>query len=207
MSSVGEANHRKGADGADRACYWLDATTRTIATWTNEDEVMAGRLTFEWPHIKAAKGKTFSFDIGEILHGDEFHNHLFVAEVKNYSTQGNLSAEFDDFLAKCYVVASTERKLADQFMFITWNPFRATDWSKQTKKGQVQAACLLSRNRERSLGQKDLAKATAALDEEVLEYVEDRLWLVVLSEKQEGLLISDEDREKIMQGRIKRRQR
>lgn len=190
MSAGGEANHRKGEDGAQRAKYWLDATTRTKSSWTNSDDFIAAQLAYEWPHATGT-AKPFSFDLGGILFGEPFHNHPFVAEVKNYSTTGNIGGEFDDFLAKAYHVAQTAG-LAQQFMFITWQPFRANDWSKQTKKDQVAKACL--KNRSRLLGEADQQKAKKLLDQQVLDDLEERLWLVVLSEKQENLLISKEDR-------------
>lgn len=195
-----------GADGAQRAKFWLDATTRTRSTWTNEDAVIAARMTFEWPFgtEKHQTPTTFSFDIGGILFGDPFDNHQFVAEVKNYSTTGNIGSEFDDFLAKCYRVATTSRQLADQFMFITWNPFRAQSWKKQTETEQIREGCII--NRERLLGEKDKEKASELIDDEAVSYVRDRLWLVVLSDKQEALLISDEDRAMINAERTKRRQ-
>ena len=153
MAKVGEALHRQGESGAQDAKYWLDATTRTKSSWTNDDDIVAARMSFKWPHAKSPKAEPFSFDLGGILFGAPFHNHQFLAEVKNHKTVGNLGSHFDDFLAKCYHVADTDRKLADQFMFITWNPFRATDWSKQTSKDQIIEGCVI--NRERLLGESD----------------------------------------------------
>ncbi len=188
---LGEALHKKGDDGAQRAKYWLDATTRTRSSWTNEDDIVASRLEFNWPHGKKTQ---FSFDIGGILFGDPFHNHQFVAEVKNHNTVGNLGSHFDDFLAKCYFVAKNEGKLANQFMFMTWNPFRAENWSKHTSKESIIKGCV--KNKERLLGAADKSDSEAAslLDADTLEFLQDTLWLVVLSDKQESLLISDEDR-------------
>ncbi|TDW91127.1 hypothetical protein [Kribbella sp. VKM Ac-2566] len=225
----GEAMHHKGADGARRAKAWLDATTRTRATWTNEDAVAAGRLTFNWPY---AGQNEFSYDVGGILFGEPFDNHAFVAEVKNYSGDG-LGADFDDFLAKCYLVARDHPKLANQFMFITWHPFRVKTWTQLTDRSSVLDGCTTPKNRMRLLdiddhaelaattAQKVAAGATAKaaalaaeeeasaaaqtdLDQDVVDRLCGNLWLFVLSEKQEQLLISHDDRALIVQERVRR---
>lgn len=192
--------HQKGADGARRAKTWLDATTRTRATWTNEDAVAAGRLTFNWPF---AGQNEFSFDVGGILFGEPFDNHAFVAEVKNYSGP-DLGGDFDDFLAKCYVVARDHPKLANQFMFMTWHPFRVTTWTKLTDRDSVVSGCLTDKNRRRLLDTDVEADARGLLDPSVVDDVCENLWLIVLSQKQEQLLISNDDRALIVQKRIEK---
>ena len=192
----GEQLHQMGADGAQRAKTWLDSTTRTRSSWTNEDPVAASRLTFNWPHGKQTE---FSFDVGGILFGEEFDNHLFVAEVKNYSTDSQ-GKHFDDFLAKAYCVLKNHSQVADQFMFLTWHPFRVTSWTRLTEADTVVAACLS--NSERLLGEADAGKAQALLDDDVIDELCGRLWLIVLSEKQEELLISPRDRALIVTRRI-----
>lgn len=228
-SMPGEAMHQKGADGARRAKAWLDATTRTRATWTNEDAIAAGRLTFNWPFDGQHE---FSYDVGGILFGDPFDNHAFVAEVKNYSGDG-LGADFDDFLAKCYLVARDHPKLANQFMFITWHPFRVKTWTLLTDRSSVLQGCTTTKNRKRLLAVDDHAEVAAAasakvaagatskaaaneaeeeaaaaaqqrLDPDVVDSLCGNLWVFVLSDKQEQLLISDDDRALIVQDRVRR---
>lgn len=194
----GEAMHQKGADGTRRAKRWLDATTRTKASWTNEDTVSAGRLTFNWPY---AGQHPFSFDVGGLLFGAPFDSHLFMAEVKNYSN-ANLGKDYDDFLAKCYVVWRDHSRWANQFMFLTWNPFRANSWTGLCQADAIKNACVL--NRARLFDEEDEAVARTMVDPLVLAELEKRLWLVVLSEKQERLLISDDDRALIVQSRVKK---
>lgn len=225
----GEAMHQKGADGARRAKAWLDATTRTRASWTNEDEIPAGRLTFNWPY---AGQNEFSFDVGGILFGEPFDHHVFVAEVKNY-TGDDLGGDFDDFLAKCYLVARDHPKLANQFMFMTWHPFRVKTWTKLTDRGSVLDGCTTLNNRKRLLDIDDHAEVEAAteekvaaglsakaaklaaekqaaeaahpkLDQDVVDRLCGNLWLVVLSEKQEQLLISPDDRALIVHERVRK---
>ena len=192
----GEEMHQKGADGARRAKRWLDATTRTRASWTNEDTVAAGRLTFNWPH---AGQQPFSFDVGGLLFGPPFENHSFMAEVKNYSN-ANLGTDYDDFLAKCYLVWRDHPKWANQFMFLTWHPFRITSWTALCAPEAIKQACVA--NRKRLFGEDDETTAEQMVDFKLTQELEKRLWLVVLSSKQEDLLISDEDRALIVHSRI-----
>lgn len=197
----GEALHHKGEDGAQRAKRWLDATTRTRSTWTNSDEVPAGRLTYNWPHAGANE---FSFDVGGILYGGDFDNHNFVAEVKNYSSDSDLGGHFDKFLAQCYCVYQQHARWVNQFMFLTWSPFRVTSWQRLCDKESIVKACQL--NSKRLFDTEDSDQALDKIDMAVVEELTDRLWLVVLSEKQERLLISKEERALIMSQRVLRGQ-
>ena len=190
--------HQKGADGTRRAKRWLDSTTRTRASWTNEDTVSAGRLTFNWPY---GGQQPFSFDVGGLLFGEPFDRHIFMAEVKNYSN-ANLGKDYDDFLAKCYCVWRDQPKWSNQFMFLTWNPFRANSWTRLCQAEAITKACVL--NRVRLFGEEDEVAAHSLVDPVVVAELEERLWLVVLSEKQERLLISDDDRALIVQSRVKK---
>ncbi len=204
---AGEAMHQKGADGTRRAKRWLDSTTRTKATWTNDDAVSAGRLEFQWPY---AGQQPFSFDLGGILYGKPFDEHAFLAEVKNYSGSSDLGEHYDDYLAKCYLVHRDHSKWANAFMFLTWHPFRSTKWKQLGDPEAVIDGCV--RNRERLLdipngstkAEKEAfaEEARAALDTTVIRELCERLWIVVLSEKQESLLMSDEDRGLVIASRI-----
>lgn len=193
----GEAMHQKGAEGAQRAKRWLDSTTRTKATWTNADAVSAGRLEYVWPH---AGGNPFSFDVGGLLFGSPFDGHSFMAEVKNYSGD-DLGPQYDEFLAKCYLVFKNHRQWADQFMFLTWHPFRIKKWTKLCDAEAIVAGCLA--HRRRLFDETDEAAAKALIDMSVVDDLAGRLWLVVLSEKQEELLMSNEDRALVVGARIK----
>ena len=145
--AVGEQAQRTGEDGARRARRWLEATTRVGQSWTNEDAVVAGRPEFAWPF----GGQSFSFDLGGVLKGDPFQHHLFVAEMKKYKEAGDQGTHYDDWVAKCYVARKTAPALAEHFMWITWAPFRVTDWSKLTTAETVKKGLLSERNRKRVL--------------------------------------------------------
>nr|BFD92104.1 hypothetical protein KitaXyl93_34640 [Kitasatospora sp. Xyl93] len=197
----GEAMHQKGADGARRAKRYLDATTRVRSSWTNEDAVAAGRLEFNWPH---GERQPYSYDLGGILSGDEFEGRFFLSECKNYATAADQGYHFDDFLAKCYLTRRDHHRLADDFMWITWHPFRVTTWSSLYSPEKIAESLLLERNLERVFGTADNAEAEALIDDDLAKDVSDRIWVIVLSEKQEKLVITPKNRGLIIANQVER---
>ncbi|WP_225804235.1 hypothetical protein [Streptomyces sp. NK15101] len=180
---VGEDAQLKGFSGARRAKQWLEGTMRIFGAYANTDSPSCGRrLTIPWPY----GGRTFSFDLGGTMRGEPYQSDMFCAEVKNYSQPGDQGTHFDEFLAKCYVAAQIQHHLSDHFMWITWSPFRANSWSTLNSSDQVEAAVL--QHRSRVFGTDDLDEARKLLDPELARSVAARLWLIVLSEKQETLL-------------------
>ncbi|UUU32007.1 hypothetical protein JIX56_20015 [Streptomyces sp. CA-210063] len=196
----GEAMHQKGADGARRAKTWLDATTRVRMSWTNEDAVHASRLEFEWPF----GGQPYSFDVGGMLCGGEFEGHFFVAECKNYADAADQGTHYDDWVAKCYLTRRDHHRLADHFMWITWHPFRVTKWKSLCSPQSVIDGLLLPHNRKRIFGVDGADEAKAQIDQDLVKDVADRLWLLVLAEKQEKLVITPQDRALIISKQVEK---
>lgn len=196
----GEAMHQKGADGARRAKKWLDATTRVRMSWTNEDAVHASRLEFTWPH----GGQPYSFDVGGMLCGGEFEGHFFVAECKNYADAADQGAHYDDWVAKCYLTRRDHHRLADHFMWITWHPFRVTKWKNLCSPQAVMDGLLVPQNMKRLFDTEDAEEAKAQIDQDLVKEVADRLWLLVLSEKQEKLVITPKDRALIISQQVEK---
>ncbi|MFF8700957.1 hypothetical protein ACF067_18050 [Streptomyces albidoflavus] len=111
---------------------------------------------------------------------------MFVAEVKNYRHSSDQGVQFDEFVAKCYVARDGGYLLGDHFMWITWAPFRAQSWSLLNSPNQVVESVL--RYSGRVFGTVDRMAAEAQMDMSVAEEVAERLWLIVLSDKQETLV-------------------
>ena len=173
----------KGFSGARRAKQWLEGTMRICGAYANTDSPSCGRrLTLPWPY----GGRTFSFDLGGTMRGDPYQNDTFCAEIKNYAQPGDQGTHFDEFLAKRYVAAQAQHHLSDHFMWITWAPVRANSWSTLDSPHQVETAVL--QHRERVFGISDLDEARKLLDADLVQSVASRLWLIVLSGKQETLL-------------------
>ncbi|MFE2721438.1 hypothetical protein [Kitasatospora sp. NPDC059327] len=181
--AVGEDAHLKGFSGARRAKMWLEGTMRISGAYANTDSPScARRLTLAWPH----GGQTFSFDLGGAMRGAPYHGDMFCAEVKNYQQPSDQGTQFDEFVAKCYVACQNGHLLSDHLMWITWAPFRANSWSQLDSPKHVETAVLL--HHERVFGTADRAAAEAVIDPEIVAMVASRLWLIVLSEKQETLV-------------------
>lgn len=183
MSSVakqGEALHDLGRAGARRAKHWLESTSRVEACWVNPDKGAVGKLTFDWPH----GGQSFSFDLGGRLRYGSFDGQLFYAEVKKYSNASDLGTLYQGFLAKCYAAYLDSPKFADNFMWVSWAPHAANRWSELTTPGEVRKAVVAHAARLFPLG----ANVDGMVDDNVCTAVADRLWILILSDKQEGLV-------------------
>jgi hypothetical protein len=180
----GEQLHARGRDGAMRAKAWLDATTRADVRWINPDLVALPKLTFAWHD-----GTDFSFDIGGLLLGGSKNNEEFLAEVKNYSSGSDQGTLYDEYLAKCFRARKTRPDRSDNFFWITWAPFRANRWQEQCTSEQLAAAIVAHRVKALGLSDEAAAKAGVAADQVFLDDLAKRLWVIVLSPKQEEHLV------------------
>jgi hypothetical protein len=180
----GEQLHERGREGARRAKAWLDATTRADVRWVNPDPVAVPKLTFAW-----ADDGEFSFDIGGLLLGGTKNSEEFLGEVKYYKAASDQSTLYDEYLAKCYRARKMMPSRCDNFFWITWSPFRASTWQDQCTREQIEKA--LDKHRAKALGLDDEAEARTAIaaDQAFLDDLAGRLWLLVLSEKQEEHLV------------------
>jgi len=184
----GEHLHERGREGATRAKEWLEATTRVDAPWVNPERFAVPKLTFKW----ADETSTFSYDLGGTLRGGDFNGQMFLAEVKYYSGVSDQPEMYVEYLAKCYRAFASRPERCDNFMWITWHPFSQGRWGKLTSAEEVEIAVL--KHHARVLGTKDEAEALDALDRQACKSVADKLWLILLSERQELLVISREHR-------------
>lgn len=197
---AGEGQHKVGEDGVRRAKKWLEATTRVHSSWTVYDDRQVSRLTFDWPH----HAEPFSYDLGGILFGGEFDKDLFLAESKKYAGDQDQGKHFDKFLAQSYVALRDEPKLADHFMWITWAPFRVTTWSKISHPEKIVHALVKVQPYRTWVFGEGVSEDEAAslVDQKIVDNLSSRMWMIVLSDRQEKLVISNEDRGLIMQNRV-----
>jgi len=194
----GEQLHLLGREGARRAKQWLDSTTRVNASWTVYDSYGVSKLNYDWPGVD----ESYSYDIGGLFSGEELEGEAFLVECKKYSTD-NQGDHFDKFLAQSYVTLRDDRRLADHFMWITWHPFRIKSWTELHSQGSILKA--LKRERERVFGEGTAEEAVEGLaDAAVIEDLAKRIWVIVLSDRQEGLVISTEDRADLAKQRMLR---
>ena len=191
----GELYQKIGEDGARRAKLWLDATTRVMSTWSVYDRFGVPRLLYPWPE----GGKAYSYDIGGLFFGGDLHQQSFLVECKKYSND-NQGGHFDKFLAQSYVTLKTHPQLADHFLWITWHPFRITTWNDLASEENICAA--LVKEKSRIFGDVTDDVALASIDRAIVTDLVNRVWVIVLSDKQETLVISREDRAEVMKIRV-----
>lgn len=184
----GERLHEIGREGAARAKEWLEATTRVDAHWVNPDRWAIPKLTFSWSNGHGS----FSYDLGGVLRGGEFHQQEFLAEVKYYSTAGDQSELYSEYLAKCYRAYMTRPDRCDNFMWITWHPFLTSRWKNLCSESEVVDAVIRHRHRALGVDSEDDAKEVIRWGD--CKEVSSRLWLIVLCDRQESLVISREHR-------------
>ena len=173
---AGEIAHGVGQDGVERARTWLEKTGRVDVNFTVYEVGAARFLTF--PTIT---GGEFSFDMTGLLRLDE-GKAMFYGEVKKYSGVGLQPQEYTEYLAKCYRATSVHRH-PYHFMWVTWHPFSQTKWSHLCTAAEVRAA--VDSHKTKYCGDDQ------DIDEAMCDDLAARLWLIVLSDRQEGLSMSD----------------
>jgi hypothetical protein len=166
------------------------------SSWSAYDRGAPDRLTYPWPE----GGKSYSYDLGGNFLGGDLENEFFLAECKKYTTdqQGN---HFDKFLAQSYATLERYPHLADHFLWITWHPFRVKDWNHLYNEEAIRKA--LAAERARLFGA-DVQEADVAglVNDAIVADLADRIWIIVLSDRQETLVISNDDRAELMKIRI-----
>lgn len=193
----GEDLHKLGEDGARRAKEWLDATGRVTRSWTVYDNIPTPLLEFHWPHDG---GKPFSYDIGGMFDGGELDLQRFMAECKKYS-HPNQGGHFDKFLAQTYVMLKHYHYAApEHILWMTWHPFRQTNWNKLSDQAHVISA--LKKHKERVFPPDGLGNWKALVDFDIVKQITQRVWVIVLSDRQEKLVISDSQRKVLASHRI-----
>ena len=173
----GESSQVIGYEGVQKAKRWLERTGRVDVYWTVYEQ--PGQLTVPVP-----SGLVRSFDLGGIIRGGDLNGDLLYAECKRVAAPGTQGAEYWEFLANCYCMVSHDKDRRQQFMWITWHPFNQTKWVDQVKQDEIRAA--MGHHCEAWLGE------GTPVDDDVCRIVAERLWVIVLSVKQEDLVMSDE---------------
>lgn len=187
---VGETEQAKGREGALLAKRWLDRSTRVCADLVNPDRLAAKKLTLKKAHYEDSQS-VFSFDLGGRLRGGDLEGQYFLAECKNYEKASDLGTHYRAFLAHCYRAVVLDHIMADNFFWIAFAPHGTTKWDSLTTVDEVKFAVL----------NKNVVDVNFTPDQDPASFfcmdtakaVSDRLWLIILSEKQiEHLTLSRE---------------
>ncbi|WP_328813784.1 hypothetical protein [Rhodococcus sp. NBC_00297] len=187
---AGEVEQSKGRAGARRAKLWLDRTTRVQASFLNPDGVAVHKLTVKKANPKG-NSKSFSFDLGGFMRGEEFKGQGFLAECKNYKNESDLPAHYRAFLAHCYRARATNHFLADHFFWISFSPHQSRAWDTHTTVESIQRAVMHSDLVDVNFLEDEDPKAEFSA--EVAKEVSDNLWIIVLSDKQVDNLMLTRD--------------
>lgn len=174
---AGEEQHIIAKDGVERAKAWLEKTGRVGVQYTVYEVGAVPFLTFS-----NVGGGDFSFDMCGTLHLDE-GKAAFFGEIKKYNNVGSQPAEYKEYLAKCYRACVAHAR-PYHFMWITWHPFNQTNWTKLCTAGEVREAV--------QTHSAIYCGAGVDVDDDICERVASGLWLIVLSDRQEGLSMTNE---------------
>lgn len=173
LDNEAESIQQKGVDGAEAAKLYLESTTRITVPWN----------AYKHPHqctVQLLDATHKRFDrAGHFL---ESGNRVFV-EVKNVTTAGNQTQQFDEFLATAYSATARQwQELGDpkwEFFWVTWHPFGTlTEWSQLESPERIEAA--LAKHPEVLNKQDVIPKVVATLAP--------RVWLLLLHPRQEHLM-------------------
>ncbi|MGW5037165.1 hypothetical protein ACWEQK_03365 [Streptomyces parvulus] len=185
---VAESSHREGEAGVLLAKQCLESTTHIELPFD----------VYECPEqttVIRLDNKIKRFDLaGHII---ATKRPLFV-EVKAYNVVGKQPEEYTEYLANAY--SATARDIRDgidrkrEFMWVTWHPFSQTKWVNLTTKSEIKSALAVH---EESLD-------GAEIDDDIVDLLTSRLWLMMVSKRQEQLLLTREELYTV-QGALKRK--
>ena len=174
---AGEEHHINGQDGVERARTWLEKTGRVSVQYTVYEVGAVPFLTFR--NVNDAE---YSFDMCGNLYLDE-GTTTFFGEIKKYNDVGDQPAKYIEYLAKCYRACAAHGR-PYHFIWITWHPFSQTIWRNLCTAEQIHNS--VQTHKALYCG------ADEDIDDELCADLADRLWLIVLSDRQEDLSMTDE---------------
>lgn len=170
-----EEAQENGRKGVFKTKTWLESTTHIQLPFDVYGFTSMCTVTLLNEDVQA-------FDLKGIIHTRGVP--LFV-ENKAYTATGGQAKAFDDFLAIAY--SSTAKEIARvsdwkaEFMWVTTHPFSLNNWSTLTTRERMAKA--LKKDTTNVLNGQEV-------DEGLLTTVANRIWLLVLSERQHELTLS-----------------
>jgi hypothetical protein len=173
-----EENHEIGREGVFLFKRWLEATTYLDLPW----HVYGSAPHCEVHHMGGIK----TFDLAGFLLTEG--NPMVFVECKRYGSVGGQPAEFQEFLAIAYgtVIWENSQKMRPKnshFIWATTHPFAQSNWPTLTSAATIQSA---AENHPHLAGD-------APFDQQIGQSLAERIWLLVLSEKQEEIMLTTEE--------------
>ncbi|KQR86338.1 hypothetical protein [Microbacterium sp. Leaf179] len=170
-----EAAQEAGRKGVLKTKTWLESTTHIQLPFDVYNFTSQCAVTCLDDSVEA-------FDLNGLIHT---RNVPLYVENKAYTAVGNQAKAFDEFLAIAY--SSTAKEIARvgdwkaEFMWVTTHPFSQTVWPTLTKRERMAQA--LAEDEHNLLNGE-------AVDDALLTLVAQRVWLLVLSDRQHELTLS-----------------
>lgn len=87
-------------------------------------------------------------------------------------------------------------------MWVTWSPFATTTWADLCTAGRVRNSVLNRAARCLQLSGERDAALDPAIDDAVCDLVASRLWIIVLSERQERHLVLAPEHQALIRGHV-----
>ncbi|WP_280466865.1 hypothetical protein [Nocardia cyriacigeorgica] len=171
-----------GRQGVAEVKRWLEATTFLELQWNAYENGPMCTL------MHRAGRKKFDL-VGNFI--SEARQPIYV-EAKKYSKDGGQHKEYRKFLAIAYsaTARSIEERGGDigaEFIWITFNPFYITGWKELATGAKIESALM---EFPELLGDKEI-------DFDLVRKVADRVWLLVLNEKQGQITMSFDELMKV----------
>lgn len=172
-----------GAAEVVRVKRWLESTTwidLPFNAYEDEPRCM----------LSLCNGQRKLFDLRGRFRGAGASRHGVTVECKNYSTPGGQAKEFERFLAIAYsyTYKATEELGSDpqeEFFWVTKHPFAKTQWKDLCSKEKLKE-CVLD------TGNSDICP-TGTFNEDLAGKVANRVWILVVNEKQHHLSLSSSE--------------
>ena len=173
-----------GLTGLALTRRWLESTTwieLPVEAYYNENACTLERLD----------GRTKVFDTRGYLLTDP-PDEVFV-ENKAANGENGQGTEHWEFLANAYSCSAKARKLSNRdpryhFIWVTTFPFAQGDWTELCSPARLETA-LTTKHPEVLAGE--------AIDTNFLHEVANRIWMLVLHQKQEALLLSQTELQQV----------
>ncbi|MBK1785595.1 hypothetical protein [Prauserella cavernicola] len=193
-----EEAHELGRDGVFRVKQYLEGTTHLRLPWTAYDHVNLCKR-------QRLDGSKKTYDLAGHFLGER-RRPLFV-EAKKYTTAGAQGTLYLEYIADVYsITARAQREEMDdgaEFMWITWHPFSQGAWPRLLSHEYVYEA-VEKHVDSLQLGGGDGNAESAEPDKELCRTVADRLWLVVLTDRQQEELTLTAEELKLAMMHLKR---
>jgi hypothetical protein len=192
-----EELHIKGKVGVELVASWLNATGRVRIARTVYDINPRTGEPYTQVRVPLLDDTMERFDLmGQLLDEDGSPGNTIYVESKFYSAAGNQGPLYEEYLAVCYSAfakATTEvaAPASVEFMWATTHPFSQTSWTELTTTAAISDAC--DKHDGRLGGQTYDPELGAALSE--------RLWLAVVQDRTEELIMGNELRKAVV-GRL-----